>query len=277
MVRPLWRLRGAHAPARPALAPWGCANCPTPVTTPQPHTHPPRTHPPRAVLPALKLDLTQPGAERLELVLIPSPSDAHLEPVFPQWPMRREDVPEDEEGDRFLARVTLLPNPATFVVGDLVWGASAADAPFHLNPEVASRAGAPLPGAKLPDRFSQLASHLLQQRSYYPLYPAASPEAGGGAGVPLEVSRLRGVGMPCSPDVLLLPSRVGTPCARAVGGGTVAVNPGSLARLKSYARIAVFPLPAGVVDGAEAAGATHVSNGATSRVRVDLERLVREE
>ena len=232
------------------------------------------THTHCSVVPAIKFYLTQPGAERLELVLIPSPADAHLEPVFPQWPMPREDIPEDDEdGLKFFKRVTLLPNPATFVIGDMVWGASTVDVAFHLNPEVASRAPPPAPGSKPPDRYSQLAAHLLQQRSYYPLYPGASPEAGGGGGVPLEVSRLRGAGMPCSPDVLLLPSRVGLPCARVVGGGTVAVNAGSLARLKSYAKVAVFPMGAGAMDAAEAVGATHVWNGAPARVRVDLERL----
>jgi hypothetical protein len=219
--------------------------------------------------------MLQPGAEHLEVVLVPSTADAHLEPVFPQWPFDRSMLPEIEEDDTeadyasFLRRVTLLPNPATFVVGDLAWGACSADAPFHLNPELAAR----FSGGKPPDRFALTAGALLAQRSFYPLYPAASSEGGGG--VPLEVTRLRGVGMSCSPDVLLLPSRLGLPAARPVGTGSVAVNPGALARHKSYARVSVFPLPEALIDGVEAAGGAFVENNAQSRVCVDIEKLVR--
>jgi DNA polymerase alpha subunit B len=213
----------------------------------------------------------------MEVVLVPSAADAHLEPVFPQWPFSRGALPEMDEDEQegaylnFLRRVTLLPNPATFVCGDLVWGACSADAPFHLNPEVAAR----FSGGKPPDRFALTAAQLLAQRSFYPLYPAASSEAGGGAGVPLEVSRLRALGMPCSPDVLLLPSRLGLPCARPVGTGTVAVNPGALARHRAYAKVAVFPLPEALIDGVEAAGGAYVENNAPSRVCVEIEKLVR--
>ena len=220
--------------------------------------------------------LSQEGAENIEVVLVPSPADAHLEPVFPQWPLRRESLAMSEDEDEaahlsFLRRITLLPNPSTFVLGDLTWGACSADAPFHLNPEVAARFG----GGKPPDRFTLTAQQLLLQRSFYPLYPAASSEAGGGGGVPLEVSRLRGAGMSVSPDVLLLPSRLGLPAARPVGTGSVAVNPGALARHRSYARVAIFPLPEAVMEGVEAAGGAYVENNAQSRVCVDVERLER--
>ncbi len=139
------------------------------------------------------------------------------------------------------------------------------------------------PGEARPDRFASLASHLVEQRSYYPLFPAhgGSGAGGGGGGevatagaVPLEVTQLWHTGMPCSPDVLVLPTRLGRPCVRVVGGGTVVVNPGSLARNKTYAKVAVFP-QAGLEEQA-ALGVTHVSALAPSRVRVDVERIVLE-
>ena len=126
--------------------------------------------------------------------------------------------------------------------GDLVWGGTSVDTLFHLNAEEASRS---LPGEK-PDRVAALAAHVLDQRSYYPLYPAAPPDAPGG-GTPLELPQLWHVGMPCAPDVLLLPSRIGKPCVRVLGG-TVVVNPGSPAGNKSFARVAHFPHPPAAVN-----------------------------
>lgn len=214
----------------------------------------------------LDLYMTQPGAERIELVILPSPADAFLETVFPQWPMARDEFGEAK--NPLASRITLVSNPATWVCGDLVWGATSVDTIFHLNAEEASRLPA---GEPRPDRFAALAAHTLEQRSFYPLYPAASPEVGSGAsGVPLEVPQLWHVGMPCSPDVLLLPSRLGRPCVRVVGGATVAVNPGSLARNKSFAKIAVFPHAQRSLAGTD----PWVPNDAPSRVRVDVEKLL---
>ncbi len=243
---------------------------------------------------------------KVELVLQPSPSDLHLDPVVPQWPMD-PSLFDSLDSDALKARITCLPNPATFVVGDLVWGGISVDPVFHLNGEEASR----WPGGDTrPDRFVSLASHLLEQRSYYPLYPAFQPSEGGGGGqgggssasasasssaaalasaagagggattsgvsasaggaVPLEVTQLWHMGMPCSPDVILLPSRLGKPCVRVACGGTVAVNPGSLARNKTFAKVSIHPMAGLEGDHGDV---THVSHLAPSRVRVDIERL----
>ena len=216
------------------------------------------------------------------MVLQPSTGDAHTDPVFPQWPMSRDNIAAESDG--FRSRITLLPNPASWVCGDLVWGSSSTDIVFHLNSEEAGKVGVAA-GEARPDRFASLANHLVEQRSYYPLYPAHGGAGGGGGGgggeasgagaVPLEVTQLWNTGMPCSPDVLVLPTRLGRPCVRVVGGGTVVVNPGSLARNKSYAKVAVFPA-VGLEEQA-AMGATHVSAMAPSRVRVDIERIIIEQ
>jgi hypothetical protein len=220
----------------------------------------------------IKTYMSQASASSLEVVLMPSPSDAHLDSVFPQWPIARDLVLNDfaEDSPDVLRRITLLPNPATWVCGDLVWGATSVDTLFHLNAEEASRS---LPGER-PDRVAALATHVLNQRSYYPLYPAAPPEAPGG-GVPLELPQLWHVGMPCAPDVLILPSRIGKPCVRVLGG-TVVVNPGSLGRTKSFARLAIHPHKEDAIKKpGDAEYEAWVPHDAPARVRVDVNKLVK--
>ena len=58
--------------------------------------------------------------------------------------------------------------------------------------------------------------------------------------MPLELSQLWSLGLPCSPDVLILPSRL-KGFARALGH-TLTINPGNLCRGNlggSYARIII--------------------------------------
>ena len=223
--------------------------------------------------------------DKMEIVFIPSPADAFVDSVFPQWPIDKEiftsadllDLENDEQGGisaeelprwkAFLSRITVLPNPATFVLGDIAWAASSVDALFHINAEEASRA----PVGERPDRVAALATHLLEQRSFYPLYPAAPPDVPGG-GVPLELPQVWHAGMSCAPDVLISPTRVGKPCVRVLGG-TVVINPGALSRNKSFARVCVFPRAKTTQKPGDADFDPYVPNNAPSRVRVDVDKL----
>lgn len=220
---------------------------------------------------------------KVEVILQPSTSDVHLEPCFPQWPMSRdifhivEGEPPLPVGTQLANRITLLPNPATFVLGDLIWGGTPTDAIFHLNSEEASKVPS---GEKRADKFGALAGHLLGQRSYYPLYPAFQPAAEGASpAAPLEVTQLWHLGMPCSPDILLLPSKLGVPCCKISGGGTVVINPGYLARNKTYAKVTLYPASALPQDSADdESNFSHtVSAMAPSRVRVDIDKILLDE
>jgi DNA polymerase alpha subunit B len=186
------------------------------------------------------------GGRRTEIILIPSPNDAISEPVFPQWPIPASQFEFNTGGDDFtplFRRITVLPNPATFVVGDVVFGATSVDLLSHLNAEATPpakvSAGAP-PGSKGPDRFESLVRSVLGQRSFYPLFPTGGGAAGTGEGaLPLELTKVWHAGMNVCPDVLILPTRrLGKPaCVRAVGE-TLVVNPGPVARAAAGARAA---------------------------------------
>ncbi|KAI8474794.1 MAG: DNA polymerase alpha/epsilon subunit B-domain-containing protein [Monoraphidium minutum] len=208
-----------------------------------------------------------------QAVLLPSPRDAHAMPTFPQPPLTLPPA---------MDCAAALQNPALFDAGGLmVVGATSTDALRHL-------AGAELQRGPHADRLAALASHLLGQRSFYPLFPAAP-------GACLDTTADAALAMPVLPDLLLLPSDL-APFAKAVpaggpypecaaapapaageGGAAAAaaaaaarrvlvVNPGRLVKGSSGGTYAVLTLPAG---GAAAAG----SGGLAAGCRVEIVRV----
>jgi len=240
------------------------------------------------VLANLGLYLGHEAAARVEVVLMPSAQDVNASAAFPQWPLQREDfasaVREGILPEEVLQRITVLSNPATFVVGDLVFGAASVDTVFHLAAEDATSRPAAGGGAAV-DRFSQLARYMLEQRSYYPLYPAggAAPGSATAEGaLPLEIPKLWHCGMNVRPDVLLAPTKIGRPCVRPVGVGrgggvdrdaTVVVNPGFVAKGQkagTFAKLSIFPGPQPGGAAGEADAPEFVTAGAAERVLVEI-------
>ncbi|CAN0321338.1 unnamed protein product, partial [Hapterophycus canaliculatus] len=130
-------------------------------------------------------------------------------------------------------RVHLAPNPAWLRVNEVTIGVSSTDALFDLSGEEVSA------GGQGTNRLARLAGHLLQQQSFYPLFP---PPAGSAA--QLDMRHAQRWRMPSTPDVLLVPSRLAQ-FAREVQG-CLCVNPGQLAKGTgggTYAELAVHPMP----------------------------------
>jgi DNA polymerase alpha subunit B len=148
------------------------------------------------VAPILEANLADPALARTQLVLLPSAADAATsQPAYPQWPLQPGDLAGfvDPEVRR---RITVVSNPATFVVGGAIFGATSADVLFALNGEDATRQPGPAAAASSAQRLEKIprmALHLLEQRSYYPLFPA--PRMGD---APLEMSQLWHTGASCS-------------------------------------------------------------------------------
>ncbi|CAH2065943.1 unnamed protein product [Thlaspi arvense] len=93
-------------------------------------------------------------------------------------------------------QLTSLSNPGTFEANQVKVGCCTVDVLKHLSGEEMSKnpSGVPI------DRMSRLASHLLRQRSFYPLYPPPEslPYDSSLAPKALQISSI--------PDILLLPS-----------------------------------------------------------------------
>ncbi|KAK8490467.1 hypothetical protein V6N12_005441 [Hibiscus sabdariffa] len=158
------------------------------------------------------------------LVMIPSVRDANHDFVFPQpaFDLNSLDVRH---------QITSLNNPGIFEADQVKIGCCTVDILKHLSGEEMS--GYPMDG-KPNDRLSRLASHILSQRSFYPLYPPAE-------GVPMDFSLApEALHISSVPDILILPSELKYFVKVLSVGGTnegeeqmkrcVCINPGRLAK-----------------------------------------------
>jgi len=171
--------------------------------------------------------------------------------------------------------VTLVGNPATFVVGGLVFAATSTDVLFQLaRDDVTRLAGSEPGGGPAVDKMTRLAMHCVEQRSLFPQCPA--PASDSEAAVPLEVTWVRHAALPVSPDVLLLPSRM-RPFVRALGP-TLLVNAGVLVKGNSpgtFARMCIHPSSrhAALTMAAAMGDTAYVVQDVPSRAKVEVVRI----
>jgi DNA polymerase alpha subunit B len=194
----------------------------------------------------------------IQVLLMPSPRDVHHEFVYPQPAMPLPEgfpVGPSDAHHGVQWSVRSLPNPACFRVNEATFAATSADVIFHLGSDEVSKGGGDVPS----ERIGRLASHLIQQRSIYPLFPLP-------AGSQLNGECLSSFGIE-APDCIILPSQL-KHFVKAVDG-TLFINPGQLAKGSSgglYARIAVRPYPDVAID-------LPVTHDIINRARVDITRV----
>ncbi|KAJ4795175.1 DNA polymerase alpha subunit B [Rhynchospora pubera] len=169
-------------------------------------------------------DFTQYMGSNTHVILLPSIRDAHHDFVFPQASF---DLNLLEDSRYQVDDITSLANPSSFSANEIIFGCCTVDVLKQLSGEEISRN----PPNELSDRIGILATHLLKQQSFYPLYPPA-------IGVPLDFSLApEALKIPSFPDVLLLPSDL-APFIKVLSIGneneevikTMCVNPGRLAK-----------------------------------------------
>ncbi|KAI0279236.1 DNA polymerase alpha subunit B [Russula aff. rugulosa BPL654] len=149
--------------------------------------------------------------------------------VYPQAPL-------DISGLRGDPRIKLLPNPCRFSLNGVTFSVTSMDILFHLRreqlilraEEVESLEVDGQPPAT--DMMASLARHILQQRSFYPLFPAPLDLSHE---VNLNVSHLEYLGLchgeaASAPDVLVVPSRLKQ--FSKVVDRTIAINPSFVAK-----------------------------------------------
>lgn len=167
----------------------------------------------------------------------------------------------NSEGSRF-RRVHCVSNPCTFRINEIVVGVTSTDVLFHMS---ADELNAHLvPGSRL----ARIAQHLVQQQSYYPLFPP-SCEAN------LNFAQAQHWRIPCQPDLLILPSKL-TSFARTVcHDQSLVVNPGHLTRNTTggtYAVLDVHPLEG---ESLEKVGGDDVrmAHAIAQRTRVEIRKI----
>lgn len=149
-----------------------------------------------------------------EVVLVPSYRDVHSHPVYPQPPF----LVTPDTASLYRPNLRCVSDPCTITLRGVQISLSSTDILFQLGKEEVSfppRSG---------DRMGRLASHLLHQASFYPLYPPNEE-------VNVDYEHLEShARFPTTsvPHLLLLPSDL-TYFVREVSGCTV-VNPGRLTK-----------------------------------------------
>eukprot|EP00887_Chlorella_sp_A99_P006184 scaffold3.g6184.t1 len=216
---------------------------------------------------------SSPAGRQTRVLLLPAVRDVHHDPLFPQPPLEAVAVPGREEG-----AVLPVANPATLQLNEVVLGCSSADWLLGVGAQEAAEGP-----AAAGDRMGALAAHLLAQRSYFPMFPPPP-------GACLDASKAAALDMPCTPDLLVVPSSL-APFARlvpvAVGGladppqpdgDIVVVNPGRLARGSTggtFAHVYIAPHKeaAEVAAGAPPATNAPVPHRVGERCRVEIRKI----
>jgi DNA polymerase alpha subunit B len=121
-----------------------------------------------------------------------------------------------------------------------------------------------VPGSRL-ERISQ---HMLQQRSYYPLFPPA-------LGTNLDLSKMSKWSMPCQPDVLIVPSKLTNFARKVLGETTVVVNPGQLSKNTTGGTYAVMDIHPIKREELESAGGDDVEmdHNVANRLRLEIKKV----
>ncbi|KAL3906563.1 MAG: hypothetical protein SGILL_009220, partial [Bacillariaceae sp.] len=217
-----------------------------------------------------------------QFVLVPAMEDATAKWVYPQPPLEDRlpkggkflDIPGadafefgsmglyrlQEIGGRnngtASRRVHCLPNPCTFQINEVVFGVTSTDVLFHMS---ADETNANLvPGSRL----RHIAQHLVQQQSFYPLFPPSKS-------VNLDLKQSKGWRMPFCPDVLVIPSKLTTFCSPILES-TMAVNPGHLTKGTTggtYAVMEIKPMSRDVLD--EATDDVELPHNVPDRIQVE--------
>ncbi|KAI6147356.1 DNA polymerase alpha, subunit B [Pisolithus tinctorius] len=175
------------------------------------------------------------------VLLVPSVRDLisdHV--VFPQCELRLFGTD---------SRIHCLPNPCRFSLNGVSFGVTSVDVLFHLrkeeyfkrlqevDPSVSDLAPAS-------DAMSNLARNLLQQRSFYPIFPVPLEMSHE---VNLDVTHSEGLKLgtedECAPDVLVLPSRL-KQFSKAVDNSVV-INP-SFVHKGFYAKLSYAGQASGI-------------------------------
>ena len=220
-----------------------------------------------------------------QFVLAPCLDDAVAEWVFPQAPLENRlgnagkmiNLP-GAEGIEFGTlglhhienagrkgggprRVYCVSNPCTLRINEVVVGITSNDTIFQMS---ADETNANLvPGSRL----ARIAQHLLEQQSYYPLFPPP-------LGTNLDLRQMKYCKMPCRPDVLILPSKL-TCFARTVCDTTMVVNPGHLVKGSTGGTYAVIHLHPMQRETVENAGSDEVElvHAIQDRMSIEIKRI----
>ncbi|XP_022207342.1 DNA polymerase alpha subunit B [Nilaparvata lugens] len=155
---------------------------------------------------------------KTQLVYVVSARDAAQTPIYPTIPITDK-----------IQGLTMVSDPSILNISGLIVGISSTDVLMHLSKEELALSGHG-------DRLGRLASHLITQHNFYPLYPPNEEVA-----IDSSLWETQS-GMPISPHILVLPSDLRYFIKNV--GPSVVVNPERLAKGQaggSFAMLEIYP------------------------------------
>ncbi len=178
--------------------------------------------------------LEETRATQLRIALVPSTKDiisSHVAFPQPQFEKDAVDAPigvfDRRHGIPEHKRVTCLPNPCAVWANECFIGLSTADVLRDIRAEehvLRVEAKDEADTSSTADAISRACGHVLQQRCFYPLFPASTAS---NPTLPLDISHAHLADfVTITPDILVLPS-VLAPTVKALQP-TICINPGSV-------------------------------------------------
>jgi DNA polymerase alpha subunit B len=167
-----------------------------------------------------------------------------------------ETANRDNSNSKSFRRVHCVPNPCTLRINEVVVGITSTDVLLHTS---VNETNGNLPAGS---RLARISQHLLQQRSYYPLFPAS-----------INLDWQQSWEMPCRPDLLICPSKL-SPFAKPVLESTLVVNPGPLTRDAAggtYAVLQIHPMSRDSLENADAK--VELPHNVAQRTSVEVRRV----
>jgi DNA polymerase alpha subunit B len=186
---------------------------------------------------------------KTRVLLMPSTDDV-IHPVA-AFPQPKLIIASDLDDPRFIS----LPNPATISVGGVVVGVANVDSLFDFQEE-----GTASFGYEPKENLSRLASHLLFQRSYYPLVPPAPDSS-------VDISSRPLFKLP-PVDILLTPSRLQSFAQEC--SGVLVVNPGRSSTMRAKMTVARMEIRASEGMVTDDNGVKRGINVAQNRAKVEF-------
>ncbi|KAG2223782.1 hypothetical protein INT45_001916, partial [Circinella minor] len=174
------------------------------------------------------------------VMILPHADDIiHQYPVFPQ-----PSLPTQSFG---LTNIETLSNPALVNINGTTFAIGNIDINKNLSREEIAKSN--------DDRLARLSGHILQQHSFYPLFPAALTDS-------IDAEQVADIQIPIKPDILIMPSQL----KRSIKSveQVLCINPGQLSRKQatgSYVRFTIHGTP------------DLVKSKILERARVDLIKL----
>ena len=220
-----------------------------------------------------------------QFVLVPSLEDATADWVYPQAPfadrvvggkiLKMSGAEDIDVGSLGLHKIELagkgapngsrrvhcVSNPCTLQINEVVVGITSTDVLFHTSREETGTVGGKL-------RLPRISQHMLQQRSYYPLFPGAELSNN------LDLKHMDQWKMPCRPDLLIVPSKLNK-FAEPILGSTLVVNPGRItigSAGGSYAIMQIQPIQRDVLENA-GGEEVELAHNASQRTIVEIRKV----